>query len=63
MCPAFDITDQITLALWVNPRDIGNGQDNEWLGKDSQELFVCGLGHRGHSCCLFAPDSGDGNTE
>jgi hypothetical protein len=34
-----------------------------FLGKDSQELFVCGLGHRGRSRGLFAPDSGDGKTE
>jgi len=34
-----------------------------FLGNDSQELFVCRLRHRGHSRCLFAPDSGDDNTE
>jgi hypothetical protein len=29
----FDITEQITLAIWVNANDIGNGQHNCWLGK------------------------------
>jgi len=29
----FDFTDQITLMAWVNQRDAGNGEHNEWISK------------------------------
>ncbi len=29
----FDLTEQVTLAIWVNANDMGNGEHNAWLGK------------------------------
>jgi hypothetical protein len=29
----FNIVEQITLAAWVFPLDVANGQDNEWISK------------------------------
>ncbi len=31
--PAFDIKDEITLAAWVFPMDVANGEENEWIAK------------------------------
>jgi hypothetical protein len=39
----FDITQQVTVALWVNPLDIGNTQDNEWLGKGDHTYCLKGF--------------------
>ena len=42
--PVFDITDQITLSVWVYARDDGNDQDNPWLIKGDHGY---GIKHRG----------------
>jgi len=47
--PYFDIEYQITLAAWVAPLDVANGQDNEWIDKGD------------HSWAL--KEKGDGNFE
>ena len=47
--PAFDLEYEITLAAWVVPMDIANGQDNEWIDKGD------------HSWAL--KEKGDGNFE
>jgi hypothetical protein len=31
--PLFDITEQVSLAVWVNANDMLNGEHNPWLGK------------------------------
>ncbi len=31
--PIFDITEQVTLAVWVNANDMLNSEHNPWLGK------------------------------
>ncbi len=36
----FDITEQITLALWVNANDMGNSQHNMWLGKGDNAYAI-----------------------
>jgi hypothetical protein len=36
----FDITDEITLAAWVNANDVGSGQDNPWLGKGDTSYMI-----------------------
>jgi len=38
--PVFDITEQITLALWVNANDMGNGEHNMWLGKGDNAYAI-----------------------
>ena len=47
--PLFDIEQGITLAAWVAPLDVANGQDNEWIDKGD------------HSWAL--KEKGDGNFE
>jgi hypothetical protein len=47
--PAFDIVNGITLAAWVAPLDVANGQDNEWIDKGD------------HAWAL--KEKGDGNFE
>jgi hypothetical protein len=53
----FDITDEITLAAWVNPRDIGNSQDNPWLGKGDKSYAIKGF-RRGNVIEFFVYDGG-----
>jgi Concanavalin A-like lectin/glucanases superfamily len=36
----FDITEQITLAIWVNANDMLNGQHNCWLGKGDNAYAI-----------------------
>ena len=36
----FDITEQITLAIWVYANDMGNGQHNPWLGKGDNTYAI-----------------------
>jgi len=38
--PIFDITEQITLAVWVNASDMLNGQHNPWLGKGDNTYAI-----------------------
>ena len=35
-----DITDQITLSVWVKTNDSGNGQHNMWLGKGDHAYAI-----------------------
>jgi concanavalin A-like lectin/glucanase superfamily protein len=36
----FDITEQITLAIWVNANDMLNGEHNCWLGKGDNAYAI-----------------------
>jgi len=36
----FDITEEITLAVWVNANDILNGEHNFWLGKGDNTYAI-----------------------
>ena len=36
----FDITEEITLAIWVNANDMGNSQHNCWLGKGDNTYAI-----------------------
>ena len=36
----FDITDEITLAVWVKANDMGNGEHNCWLGKGDNAYAI-----------------------
>ena len=38
--PIFDITEEITLAIWVNANDILNGEHNCWLGKGDNAYAI-----------------------
>jgi hypothetical protein len=38
--PIFNITKEITLAIWVNANDIGNGQHNCWMGKGDNTYAI-----------------------
>jgi hypothetical protein len=42
--PLFDLTEQVTLSLWVNTQDIGTSQNNPWLGKGDTSYMI--KGHR-----------------
>jgi len=39
----FDITEAITLAAWVNTKDIGNGEDNPWIVKGDKAYGLKGF--------------------
>ncbi|MBN2133856.1 MAG: LamG domain-containing protein [Sedimentisphaerales bacterium] len=36
----FDITEEITLAVWVNANDMLNGEHNHWLGKGDNTYAI-----------------------
>ncbi len=36
----FDITEEVTLAVWVNANDILNGENNFWLGKGDNTYAI-----------------------
>ncbi|MGD8787010.1 MAG: hypothetical protein PVJ60_06270, partial [Phycisphaerales bacterium] len=36
----FDITEEITLAVWVNANDLNNGEHNCWLGKGDNAYAI-----------------------
>jgi hypothetical protein len=38
--PIFDITEQITLTVWVNANDMANSQNNMWLGKGDNAYAI-----------------------
>jgi hypothetical protein len=39
--PLFDLTgSEVTLSLWVNTQDVGNGQDNPWFGKGDTSYML-----------------------
>ena len=38
--PIFDITDEITLSIWVNANDNGNGENNCWMGKGDNTYAI-----------------------
>jgi hypothetical protein len=38
--PIFDITEEITLAVWVNANDNNNGENNCWLGKGDNAYAI-----------------------
>jgi len=38
--PLFDITAEITLAIWVNANDMGNSQHNCWMGKGDNTYAI-----------------------
>ncbi len=52
----FDITEQITLSAWVKPNDIGNEQDNPWIGKGDKSFALKGF-RRGNTVEFFIYDS------
>ncbi|MBN1362003.1 MAG: LamG domain-containing protein, partial [Sedimentisphaerales bacterium] len=41
--PLFDLIEQVTLSAWVRPNDIGNGQDNPWVGKGDRSYALKGF--------------------
>ncbi len=41
--PLFDLVEQVTLSAWVRPNDIGNGQDNPWVGKGDVSYALKGF--------------------
>jgi hypothetical protein len=53
----FDITDQVTLAAWVNTRDMGNGENNPWLGKGDNAYMLKGF-RTGYDIEFFIYDGG-----
>ena len=53
----FNITDEVTLAVWVNTRDMGNGQDNPWLGKGDNAYMLKGF-RTGYDVEFFIYDGG-----
>jgi len=38
--PIFDITEEVTLTVWVNANDILNGENNFWLGKGDNTYAI-----------------------
>jgi len=36
----FNLTEQVTLALWIKPNDLNNGQHNHWLGKGDHAYAI-----------------------
>jgi hypothetical protein len=38
--PIFDITEQITLTVWVNANDMANSENNMWLGKGDNAYAI-----------------------
>lgn len=52
----FDITEQITLSAWVKPNDIGNGEDNPWVGKGDKSFALKGF-RRGNTIEFYIYDS------
>ncbi len=52
----FDITEQITLSAWVKPNDIGNEQDNPWIGKGDKSYALKGF-RRGYTIEFYIYDS------
>jgi hypothetical protein len=38
--PIFDITKEITLSIWVNANDNGNGENNCWMGKGDNTYAI-----------------------
>jgi len=55
--PLFDMTEQVTLSLWVNTQDIGNTENNPWLGKSDTSYMI--KGHReGNQIEFFIYDGG-----
>jgi regulation of enolase protein 1 (concanavalin A-like superfamily) len=38
--PSLNITEQITLALWINPRNAGNNQHQHFLGKGDNSYVI-----------------------
>ena len=55
--PLFDITGEVTLALWVNTQDIGTLQDNPWLGKGDTTYMIKGY-REGNQIEFFIYDGG-----
>ena len=53
----FNITDELTLAVWVNANDIGSGQDNPWLGKGDTSYMIKNF-RTGYDIEFFIYDSG-----
>jgi hypothetical protein len=56
----FNITEQITLAVWVNTRDMGNSENNPWLGKGDNAYMIKGF-RTGYDIEFFIYD-GDWNS-
>ncbi len=54
--PVFDITEQVTLAIWVNANDMGNGEHNAWLGKGDTTYAIK---HQNNNRIEFFIYSGD----
>ncbi len=53
----FDITEQITLSVWVKTNDAGNGQQNMWLGKGDHNYAI--KHEQGNNIQFFVYSSGD----
>jgi hypothetical protein len=56
--PLFDLTgSEVTLSVWVNTQDIGNTENNPWLGKGDTSYMI--KGHReGNQIEFFIYDGG-----
>ncbi len=53
----FDLTDEVTLAAWVNANDMGSGQDNPWLGKGDTSYMIKNF-RTGYDIEFFIYDGG-----
>jgi len=55
--PGLDITGEITLAAWINPHDIGNGQENPYVSKGRRAYALQGI-EQGYGLEFFIYDKG-----
>ncbi len=53
----FNITDELTLAVWVNANDYGSGEDNPWLGKGDTSYSLKNF-RTGYDVEFFVYDGG-----
>jgi hypothetical protein len=55
--PLFDITGEVTLALWINTQDMGTAENNPWLGKGDTSYMIKGF-RTGNQIEFFIYDGG-----
>ncbi|MCF7975136.1 MAG: discoidin domain-containing protein [Phycisphaerae bacterium] len=53
----FNLTEQVTLALWIKPYDLNNGQHNHWLGKGDHAYAI--KHNLNNNIEFFVYDAGD----
>ncbi len=52
----FDLEEEVTLSIWVNQWDMGNGQDDPWFGKGDNAYMI--KHQRGNFYEFFIYDTG-----